>query len=147
MGIGQNQVKVYWSSPVLVGLISKVLFELYLKFAGISSNTGWKAQENSNLSKRWPAANTTSHIEDVFVIALSISLIILPFLPATNLFFYVGFVVAEHLLYIPSLGYCLLLAYGFSRVAQHHPSFSRLCLTVVIISCFENHQQKQGLGK
>lgn len=132
----RNSLSVIFYS-LLVGLISKVLFKLYRLFARISSKTGWKSQESSNLSKTWPtqlAANTTSQIEAISVIALALSLIILPFLPATNLFFYVGFVVAERLLYLPSLGYCLLLAYGFNRVAQHHPSFSRLCLAVLVIS-------------
>lgn len=36
----------------------------------------------------------------------------LPFIPATNLFFYVGFVIAERVLYIPSMGFCLLVAAG-----------------------------------
>ncbi|PRD29455.1 UNVERIFIED_CONTAM: Transmembrane and TPR repeat-containing protein 3 [Trichonephila clavipes] len=33
--------------------------------------------------------------------AISLSLLVLPFLPASNLFFPVGFVVAERILYIP----------------------------------------------
>ena len=37
---------------------------------------------------------------------------IFPFLPASNLFFPVGFVVAERVLYIPSMGFCMLVAYG-----------------------------------
>lgn len=41
---------------------------------------------------------------------ISISLLVLPFIPATNLFFYVGFVVAERILYIPSVGYCFFIA-------------------------------------
>lgn len=40
-------------------------------------------------------------------------LLIIPFIPATNLFFYVGFVIAERILYIPSMGFCLLVAQGF----------------------------------
>jgi hypothetical protein len=39
-------------------------------------------------------------------------MIIFPFIPASNLFFYVGFVVAERILYIPSMGFCLLVAQG-----------------------------------
>ncbi|KAG9335195.1 hypothetical protein JZ751_005547, partial [Albula glossodonta] len=46
------------------------------------------------------------------VVAFSLGLLALPFLPATNLFFYVGFVVAERILYIPSMGFCLLVAVG-----------------------------------
>ncbi|XP_072164722.1 protein O-mannosyl-transferase TMTC1-like [Diadema setosum] len=40
----------------------------------------------------------------------------IPFLPASNLFFKVGFVVAERILYIPSLGFCILLAWGISKL-------------------------------
>ncbi|XP_051917621.1 protein O-mannosyl-transferase TMTC2 isoform X1 [Hippocampus zosterae] len=46
------------------------------------------------------------------VVAFSLGLLAIPFLPATNLFFYVGFVIAERLLYIPSMGFCLLVAVG-----------------------------------
>ncbi|KAJ8262456.1 hypothetical protein GJAV_G00166680 [Gymnothorax javanicus] len=35
-----------------------------------------------------------------------------PLPSATNLFFYVGFVIAERVLYIPSMGFCLLVAAG-----------------------------------
>ncbi|PRD39821.1 UNVERIFIED_CONTAM: tmtc2 [Trichonephila clavipes] len=45
-------------------------------------------------------------------LAMSMTLLIFPFIPATNLFFYVGFVVAERVLYIPSMGFCILVALG-----------------------------------
>ncbi|XP_029951974.1 protein O-mannosyl-transferase TMTC2 [Salarias fasciatus] len=46
------------------------------------------------------------------VVVFSLGLLAIPFLPATNLFFYVGFVIAERVLYIPSMGFCLLVAAG-----------------------------------
>ncbi|XP_056654557.1 protein O-mannosyl-transferase TMTC2 isoform X3 [Monodelphis domestica] len=46
------------------------------------------------------------------IVVLSLSLLIVPFVPATNLFFYVGFVIAERVLYIPSMGFCLLITVG-----------------------------------
>ncbi|XP_065139580.1 protein O-mannosyl-transferase TMTC2 [Paramisgurnus dabryanus] len=46
------------------------------------------------------------------LVVFSLGLLAIPFLPATNLFFYVGFVVAERVLYIPSMGFCLLIAVG-----------------------------------
>ncbi|XP_012502820.1 PREDICTED: transmembrane and TPR repeat-containing protein 2 [Propithecus coquereli] len=46
------------------------------------------------------------------IVILSLSLLIIPFVPATNLFFYVGFVIAERVLYIPSMGFCLLITVG-----------------------------------
>lgn len=43
---------------------------------------------------------------------------VLPFLPASNLFFPVGFVIAERVLYMPSMGFCLLIAYGFHALNE-----------------------------
>ena len=43
---------------------------------------------------------------------LSLSLIIFPYIPASNLFFPVGFVVAERILYTPSMGFCMLVSLG-----------------------------------
>ncbi|MCL4149593.1 UNVERIFIED_CONTAM: hypothetical protein GTU68_067204 [Idotea baltica] len=48
----------------------------------------------------------------VELVVVALALLILPFMPATNLFFYVGFVVAERILYIPSMGSCLLVGWG-----------------------------------
>ncbi|XP_018526513.1 protein O-mannosyl-transferase TMTC2 [Lates calcarifer] len=46
------------------------------------------------------------------LVLFSLSILSLPFIPATNLFFYVGFVIAERVLYIPSIGFCLLVTVG-----------------------------------
>ena len=43
---------------------------------------------------------------------VGLALLIFPFLPASNFFFPVGFVVAERVLYIPSMGFCILVALG-----------------------------------
>ncbi|XP_062914305.1 protein O-mannosyl-transferase TMTC1 [Mobula hypostoma] len=42
--------------------------------------------------------------------------LVFPFIPASNLFFRVGFVVAERVLYMPSMGYCILVAHGLNRL-------------------------------
>ena len=47
------------------------------------------------------------------LVLFSSSLMILPFLPASNLLFPVGFVLAERVLYLPSVGFCLLVALGY----------------------------------
>ena len=39
----------------------------------------------------------------------ALALATIPFIPASNLLFYVGFVVAERVLYLPSIGFCLFL--------------------------------------
>ncbi|KAM6895354.1 protein O-mannosyl-transferase TMTC2 [Xenentodon cancila] len=46
------------------------------------------------------------------LVLFSLGVLALPFIPATNLFFYVGFVIAERVLYIPSMGFCILVAAG-----------------------------------
>ena len=55
----------------------------------------------------------TSHVI-LLVFFQSLALLALPFIPASNLFFPVGFVVAERILYAPSMGFCLLVALGFN---------------------------------
>lgn len=79
------------------------------------------------------------------VILLSIALLTLPFLPATNLFFYVGFVVAERILYLPSVGYCLLVGLGLGKLmdSERGPFKSKnkkravlfcVCLVLIVYS-------------
>uniref|UniRef100_I3J7N7 Protein O-mannosyl-transferase TMTC3 n=1 Tax=Oreochromis niloticus TaxID=8128 RepID=I3J7N7_ORENI len=51
-------------------------------------------------------------------VIMALSLIVLPFIPASNLFFPVGFVVAERVLYVPSMGFCVLVAHGFKIISH-----------------------------
>ncbi|KAL5968691.1 Protein O-mannosyl-transferase TMTC3 [Taenia solium] len=53
-----------------------------------------------------------------YTLSMGLALLALPFLPASNLFFYVGFVVAERVLYVPSAGFCLILGLGFQYLLQ-----------------------------
>lgn len=39
-----------------------------------------------------------------------------PFIPSSNILFYVGTFIGERLLYMPSLGYCLLLSHALCRL-------------------------------
>ena len=57
----------------------------------------------------YSASSRDSHHRKIL---FGLSLTILPFLPASNLLFPVGFVIAERVLYIPSMGFCLLVSYG-----------------------------------
>ncbi|XP_057381261.1 protein O-mannosyl-transferase TMTC2-like [Daphnia carinata] len=76
-----------------------------------SERTRWSSNSLADVDGNAAARNSGG---DLTVIALS--MLVLPFIPATNLFFYVGFVVAERVLYIPSMGYCLLVALGFHLI-------------------------------
>ena len=48
---------------------------------------------------------------------ISLALGIVPFLPASNIFFRVGFVIAERVLYIPAAGLCILVVTGMRELA------------------------------
>ncbi|XP_073520308.1 protein O-mannosyl-transferase TMTC4 isoform X1 [Phyllobates terribilis] len=53
------------------------------------------------------------------ILTMGLGFLLIPFLPASNLFFRVGFVVAERVLYLPSVGYCILLTYGYCKICKH----------------------------
>lgn len=57
-------------------------------------------------------------------LSLGLCITILPFLPASNLFFTVGFVLAERVLYIPSIGFCILVAMGLTTVGRRRNTSS-----------------------
>ncbi|XP_038047576.1 protein O-mannosyl-transferase TMTC2-like [Patiria miniata] len=76
-----------------------------------------------------PSFNERTQILNVVIV--SMVLMILPFLPATNLFFYVGFVIAERVLYIPSMGFCLLVAEAIHQLWRRSPGRQK---TVVVVT-------------
>ena len=65
--------------------------------------------------------------------SFAISLIILSFIPASNLLFYVGFVVAERILYIPSLGFCLLSANAMLTVFATRKKVGKYVIATCIV--------------
>lgn len=74
-------------------------------------------------------------------VAASLGFLVLPFLPASNLFFYVGFVIAERILYLPSVGACLIVGAAISgcyRIARRTGSRRRgrlVLLATVVLLC------------
>lgn len=74
------------------------------------------------------------------VILTGLGLLVLPFIPASNLFFPVGFVVAERVLYLPSMGFCLLVAFGCDKIFRkggvcRYLVLAGLALTLATHSC------------
>ncbi|XP_020831495.1 protein O-mannosyl-transferase TMTC1 isoform X2 [Phascolarctos cinereus] len=57
--------------------------------------------------------------------------LVFPFLPASNLFFNVGFVVAERVLYMPSMGYCILFVHGLNKL---YTALNRCGATTLMMS-------------
>ena len=81
-------------------------------------------------TRRKPTYITTRKLQmprSRFLLLLALSWTVIPFLPASNLFFPVGFVVAERILYLPSMGFCLLLAMGVDVLGRKRVRW--LCLS------------------
>ena len=66
------------------------------------------------------------------VTSMAAALTLFPFLPASNLFFPVGFVVAERVLYMPSMGFCLLVSLGWKRLYSHHKTTASMGLIILL---------------
>lgn len=77
------------------------------------------------------ASRTEYHVKVPLTMALS--MLVIPYLPASHLLFPVGFVVAERVLYLPSMGFCLLVALGFSRLCQHRYNSCLLKTGLVVL--------------
>uniref|UniRef100_A0A3B1K0Q0 dolichyl-phosphate-mannose--protein mannosyltransferase n=1 Tax=Astyanax mexicanus TaxID=7994 RepID=A0A3B1K0Q0_ASTMX len=66
-------------------------------------------------------------------VLVGILFLVFPFIPATNLFFRVGFVVAERVLYMPSMGYCILVVHGVNRLCAVVGRWGAAALTVSML--------------
>lgn len=75
------------------------------------------------------------------VVLFSLSMIMIPFLPASNLLLPVGFVVAERILYIPSMGLCILVPFGISILFQDsgHGEFSKQKVSTLSYGSYLTH--------
>ncbi|XP_049865583.1 protein O-mannosyl-transferase Tmtc3-like [Pectinophora gossypiella] len=67
-------------------------------------------------------------------LSMGLALLVLPFLPASNLFFPVGFVVAERVLYMPSMGWCLLVAHGWRLLAKRRAKLAAAALIFLLLA-------------
>ncbi|XP_052031290.1 protein O-mannosyl-transferase TMTC1 isoform X3 [Apodemus sylvaticus] len=73
--------------------------------------------------------------------------LVFPFIPASNLFFRVGFVVAERVLYMPSMGYCILFVHGLSKLCaglNRCGASSLMASTVLLLLLFSWKTVKQN---
>uniref|UniRef100_A0A8C4SMD5 dolichyl-phosphate-mannose--protein mannosyltransferase n=1 Tax=Erpetoichthys calabaricus TaxID=27687 RepID=A0A8C4SMD5_ERPCA len=66
------------------------------------------------------------------VLTFGLALLVIPFLPASNLFFRVGFVIAERVLYLSCAGYCIIVTYGISTLCQKCRKYKRLLCTSLL---------------
>ncbi|XP_055381019.1 protein O-mannosyl-transferase Tmtc3 [Condylostylus longicornis] len=69
------------------------------------------------------------------VLIMALAFLTIPFLPAANLFFPVGFVIAERVLYMPSMGFCILIGYGFNLLyVKYKNKIINLFMILLILS-------------
>ena len=75
---------------------------------------------------------------DQRVLTVALALVIVPFLPASNLFFRVGFVIAERILYLPSIGFCIIVTLGIRHICVMCPKQVQTVKAgvVFLIVCF-----------
>uniref|UniRef100_F7A705 Uncharacterized protein n=1 Tax=Ciona intestinalis TaxID=7719 RepID=F7A705_CIOIN len=62
---------------------------------------------------------------DLRPLVLGTSMLVLPFIPASNLLFPVGFVIAERVLYLPSAGFIVLLCLAWIKVGVKLPKWKK----------------------
>lgn len=75
--------------------------------------------------------------------AFGYTLMIITFLPASNLFFIVGFVVAERVLFLPSMGFCILIAFGVTKIVTcSDSSFVRTSTKMMVVFLLLFHSVK-----
>jgi protein O-mannosyl-transferase len=89
--------------------------------------------------KTAPAATHPRPLRPPEAALVGLSVLVVPFLPATNLLFYVGFVVAERVMYLPSVGYCLLLGQGAAELWRRAAPRQRralCCAALVLLAAF-----------
>ena len=122
------------------------LIKPFMNGNGYSNFTSSK--HSTNKHKSFQRQNSSHHSDaqteisdnsphSVDILILSIAIIVFPFIPATNLFFYVGFVIAERVLYIPSMGFCLLVGHGtyvLYRRYQNDTAWKRKVVVMALVS-------------
>lgn len=94
-------------------------------------------KSNDNHSKRYGIMkkfeSITNLYQDFDLALFSLAMMAVSFIPASNMFFYVGFVIAERILYVPSIGFCLLVTVGFSHVWNAGRRYRPILLAAFII--------------
>ncbi|CAH1403315.1 unnamed protein product, partial [Nezara viridula] len=77
-------------------------------------------------------------------VLLALSCIVIPFSIASNVLFRVGFVIAERILYLPSIGYCMLIALGIQQLKTYFKNtylINAFLMFLLITNTFRCHQR------
>lgn len=76
------------------------------------------------------------------ILLVGILMLTIPFIPASNLFFPVGFVVAERILYLPSMGLCLVVGYSAYKMIASKRRVVSLCTVAGLFCLLSMHSAK-----
>ena len=94
------------------------------------------------LSYPWITSNSVSHNPLIY----SLVLLIVPFIPSSNIFLRVGFVLAERVLYLPSIGLCICIPFGFVLLLNKFKIpriFSLSIFMIVILFSLKTYQRNR----
>ncbi|KAI1239258.1 hypothetical protein IHE44_0012373 [Lamprotornis superbus] len=131
-----SQTKVFKSVVLMFLTYSYLLaFNAWLLLAPITLCYDWQVGSIPLVESIWDVRNLATVFLVLVMALLSLHCIaafkklehkevlvgllflVFPFIPASNLFFRVGFVVAERVLYMPSMGYCILFVHGLKKLS------------------------------
>ncbi|XP_065178329.1 protein O-mannosyl-transferase TMTC4-like [Sycon ciliatum] len=105
-----------------------------------NDQTDGKADKEDTSGKRDGTASTpgtSAEMRYKHAVVIALALLVLPYLPASNLFFPVGFVIAERILYLPSMGFSLLVAIGYCKMLSYSKAAK---------SCQEEDNSSSGMA-
>ncbi|KAG8037615.1 hypothetical protein G9C98_005826 [Cotesia typhae] len=123
------------SNDCCCSTVKPILHSSHTSLASGSWGVGLTNTSAGNDYTNTPFGRTTKSA--VSIVIISLGFLALPFLPASNLFFYVGFVIAERILYLPSVGACLSIGASVAetyRIVRHgSKTCGRLILVVTAV--------------
>ena len=80
------------------------------------------------------AVKIFNNFSKLFIEIFAVALGVIPFLLSTNIFVYVGFVIAERNLYLSVAGFSILVCQGLLRLQQRMPRLSNILLILLLSS-------------
>ncbi|XP_022378406.1 transmembrane and TPR repeat-containing protein 1 isoform X2 [Enhydra lutris kenyoni] len=140
--------RAVWSMMRFLTYSYLLAFNVWLLLAPITLCYDWQVGSIPLVETIWDVRNLATILLAVVMTLLSLHclaafkrlehkevlvgllFLVFPFIPASNLFFRVGFVVAERVLYMPSMGYCILFVHGLRKLCAGLNRWGATTLTV-----------------
>ncbi|XP_024058357.2 protein O-mannosyl-transferase TMTC1 isoform X2 [Terrapene carolina triunguis] len=140
--------KAMWAILRFLTYSYLLAFNSWLLLAPITLCYDWQVGSIPLIESIWDVRNLATVLLVVVMILLSLHCItafkklehrevlvgllflVFPFIPASNLFFRVGFVVAERVLYMPSMGYLILFVHGLKKLCAWLNRWGATALTL-----------------